>query len=179
MVADLSSTIHSTTRDRKREREREEGRKKRGWNEAKGEDARGKKEDSARKVWRRKKRATPRHRRFIPEATLEMCSWKSSRGAHELCTCTCAHTEERETHVRLDLCGIGGGWSLQSAAARRSKRFLLDQSGFQRFSRFRRVAFVSFAVRRPLLRRNKLPNRWMHQRIDAFTKKTRTPLFNF
>ena len=43
MVADLSSTIHSTTRDRKREREREEGRKKRGWNEAKGEDARVKK----------------------------------------------------------------------------------------------------------------------------------------
>lgn len=99
----------------RREREREEGRRKEKTRVERSEKRRreGKNEDSARKVWRRKKRATPRHRRFIPEATLEMCSRKSSRGApaHKPCTHARvrAHTEARETHVRLDSCGIGGG----------------------------------------------------------------------
>lgn len=182
MVADLPSAIHSTTRQRGRERE-EEGREK---NEG-GTKRKEKKEDSARKVWRRKKRATPRHRRFIPEATLEMCSWKSSRGApaHKPCTRarvraphTHTHTQERETHVRLDLCGIGGG-------AFSRPRFVVQSA-----SSWTRVVSSDFLVfgewplclsrhGAALLRRNKLPNRWMHECIDAFTKKTPTPLFNF
>lgn len=47
--------------------------------------------------------------------------------------------------MRLDLCGCR---SLQSAAARRSMRFLLGQSGFDRFSCFREWPFAFLVIPR-------------------------------